>query len=81
MRTEYGHYSRSPIGWAVINTQPHREHIAVENLQRQDFIPYCPLIRRHLRHARRVTDVLRPLFPGYLFVRVNPDIERWRPIS
>ena len=80
MRTEYGHYLGRRVGCVVVNTQPHREHLAVENLQRQEFIPYCPLIRRRRRHARRVTDVLRPLFPGYLFVRINPDLERWRPM-
>ncbi len=80
MRTEYGSFLGERWGWAVVNTQPHREHIAVENLQRQDFIPYCPLIQRRRRHARRVMDVLRPLFPGYLFVKVNPDRERWRPM-
>jgi transcriptional antiterminator RfaH len=80
LRTEYGHYLERHCGWAVVNTQPHREHIAVENLQRQEFIPYCPLIRRQQRHARRVTDVLRPLFPGYLFVKINPDLDRWRPM-
>ena len=24
--------------------------------------------------------MLRPLFPGYLFVRVHADLQRWRPI-
>lgn len=78
--TEYGHYLGRRCGWAVVNTQPHREQIAVENLQRQEFVPYCPLVRRRHRHARRVADVLRPLFPGYLFVRIKPDLERWRPM-
>jgi transcriptional antiterminator RfaH len=68
------------LGWAVVNAQPHKEHIATENLQRQEFVAYCPLIRRRTRHARRVMDVLRPLFPGYLFVKISPDQERWRPI-
>ena len=80
VRTEYSHYLGRRFGWAVVNTQPHREHIALENLQRQEFIPYCPLLKRRHRHARRVTDVLRPLFPGYLFVKINPDQERWRPM-
>jgi len=66
--------------WAVVNTQPHRERIALENLVRQEFKAYCPLVRRRVRHARRVHDVLRPLFPGYLFVRLNPQTQRWRPI-
>jgi transcriptional antiterminator RfaH len=80
VRTEYSVYLGRRFGWAVVNTQPHREHIAVENLQRQEFIPYCPLVRRRQRHARRAIDVLRPLFPGYLFVKINPEQTRWRPI-
>ncbi|MGI9404150.1 MAG: transcription termination/antitermination NusG family protein, partial [Hyphomicrobium sp.] len=80
MRTEYNDYCGSPSNWAVVNTHPHREHIAVENLQRQEFWAYCPMVRRQRRHSRRVTDVLRPLFPGYLFAQVNPDTQRWRPM-
>ena len=68
------------FGWAVVNTQANREHIAVENLERQEFIPYCPLIKRRRSHARRVTDTLRPLFPGYVFVKINPEEGRWRPM-
>jgi transcriptional antiterminator RfaH len=80
VRTEYGQYLGEPTGWGVVNTQPHKEHIALENLRRQDFRAYCPLIRRRLSHARRVTEALRPLFPGYIFVRVNPRTQRWRPL-
>lgn len=66
--------------WLAVNTHPHREHIAIENLGRQDFETYCPLIQRQVRHARRTRHVMRPLFPGYVFVRINPDLQRWRPI-
>lgn len=65
--------------WVVVNTHPHREHIALENLQRQEFDAYCPVIRKRRSHARRVETVLRPLFPSYLFVR-DPRLGRWRPI-
>jgi len=80
MRIEYSDYCGAPFDWAVINTHPHREQFAVENLQRQEFRVYCPFIRRQRRHARRVSEVLRPLFPGYLFAQVNPDSQRWRPM-
>jgi transcriptional antiterminator RfaH len=50
----------------------------MENLERQGFRGYCPRIWKRVRHARRSLDVLRPLFPGYLFVQVN--LENWRPI-
>src|SRR5262245_24089593 len=66
--------------WVVMNTEPHREQVALENLARQAFNTYCPMMRTRIRHARRTHAVLRPLFPGYLFVRVNSDLQRWRPI-
>jgi transcriptional antiterminator RfaH len=69
-----------PSAWIVVNTQQHREQIALENLDRQAFSAYCPMMRTRVRHARRTQEVLRPLFPGYLFVHVNADVQRWRPI-
>jgi transcriptional antiterminator RfaH len=73
-------YSAPPSAWSVVNSQPQREHIALENLARQAFHAYCPMMRKRVRHARRTQEMLRPLFPGYLFVRVNPNLQRWRPI-
>jgi transcriptional antiterminator RfaH len=66
--------------WAVVNTQPYRERIALENLARQAFHAYCPFVRRRVKHARRVDDVLRPLFPSYLFVHFSTPTQHWRPI-
>lgn len=80
MFTEYGHYLGRPFGWAVVNTHPHKEQTAYENLMRQGYSPYCPLIKRRRRHGRRVDEVLRPLFPSYLFVRMDPEVQRWRPM-
>ena len=80
MQREHNDLPAPPSAWIVVNSQPHREHIALENLARQEFHAYCPLMRKRVRHARRTQEVLRPLFPGYLFVRVNPDLQRWRPI-
>jgi transcriptional antiterminator RfaH len=66
--------------WTVVNTQPHRERVALENLARQEFDAYCPQVRRRVSHARRVHDVLKPLFPGYLFVHLTSQTPGWRPI-
>jgi transcriptional antiterminator RfaH len=67
--------------WIAINTHPHREQVAVENLARQNFEVYCPRELKRVRHARSVRDVLRPLFPGYLFARVSLELSGWRPIQ
>jgi transcriptional antiterminator RfaH len=66
--------------WVAINTHPHRERVAVENLARQQFTVYCPTELRRVRHARRVQDVARPIFPGYIFAEVAPDLALWRSI-
>lgn len=67
-------------GWAVINTHPHKERLALDNLKRQAFETYCPMLRATVRHARRTSVVLRPMFPGYVFAAMNPDHQRWRPL-
>lgn len=72
--------SKETEGWAVVNTHPHREGLAMENLARQQFTAYCPHIHKRVTHARRSQDVLRPLFPSYVFVRVHTELQRWRPI-
>lgn len=75
---EGGSASTGP--WIVINTNPHRERMVLQNLQRQALNAYCPMVRKHRSHARRVETVLRPLFPSYLFVQANAELKRWRPI-
>src|SRR5688572_20987372 len=70
-----------PGKWGVINTHPHKEVLAIENLRRQNFQTYCPLVRKRIKHARREQDVLRPLFPTYVFVRTDVIAHRRRSIS
>lgn len=66
--------------WYVVNSQPRRETLAVFHLANQGFEPYLPRYLRSRRHARRLETVRAPLFPGYLFVRLNSDSMRWRAI-
>lgn len=66
--------------WLVVNTHSKCEQLALDNLERQEFLVYCPWIRKRIKHARRVHDTLRPLFPGYLFVAFDPAEQRWRPL-
>jgi transcriptional antiterminator RfaH len=67
--------------WYVVRTQSRAEEKAVQHLTNQGFTAYLPRYRRRVRHARRNEIVLRPLFPGYLFVRLDPDRCRWRSIN
>jgi transcriptional antiterminator RfaH len=67
--------------WYAVNTQPYQEARADENLRRQGFQAWLPRFRRVRKHARRIDHVLAPLFPGYLFVRLDAETERWRSIN
>lgn len=67
--------------WFVVQTQPQAESKAKRHLVNQGFTAYLPYYRRRVRHARRNEIVARPLFPGYLFVQLDPDLQRWRSIN
>lgn len=68
------------ISWYVVRTQPRAEAKALENLLRQGYEAYLPRERRWRFHARRREVVLRPLFPGYMFVGFDLNFARWRSI-
>jgi transcriptional antiterminator RfaH len=67
--------------WFVVQTQPHAESRAALNLVRQGYDTYFPRYLKRRRHARRTEIVPAPLFPRYLFVRVETAMQRWRSIS
>ena len=67
--------------WYVVQTQTHGENKASINLARQNFDIYFPRYLKRRRHARRVETVLAPLFPRYLFVSVDMQVQRWRSIQ
>jgi transcriptional antiterminator RfaH len=69
------------MAWFVVRTLPRAEERAVWHLGNQGFAAYLPRYLRRVRHARRNAIVLRPLFPGYLFVELDPMRCRWRSIN
>jgi transcriptional antiterminator RfaH len=69
------------MSWFAVQTITRAEDKARAHLLRQNYETYLPRLRKRRRHARRVDTVLRPLFPGYLFVRFDPSRDRWRSIN
>ncbi len=67
--------------WYAAHTIANREVTALVNLERQGFDSFLPLYRRTIRHARRLVSRRAPLFPGYVFVRLDPDRDRWRSVN
>ena len=66
--------------WYVVHCRVNSEQRAETNLRRQDYETWLPMYRKTRRHARMLESVLRPLFPRYLFVRLDLTNQQWRPI-
>jgi transcription antitermination factor NusG len=67
--------------WFVARTLSYRENCAQFNVNRLGFRTFFPRVRRTVRHARKMRNVLAPLFPGYLFVILDLSRDRWRSIN
>jgi transcriptional antiterminator RfaH len=67
--------------WFVVRTHPNGEFRALANILRQGFDVYLPRYLKRRRHARKTDTVQTPLFPGYLFVGMDPDCVRWRALN
>jgi transcription elongation factor/antiterminator RfaH len=66
--------------WFVVCARPHGEKRAHAHLKNQDFGCFLPLHSKTVRHARQFRSVLAPLFPRYLFVKLDLARDRWRSI-
>jgi transcriptional antiterminator RfaH len=72
--------SHSGFRWYCIQHKPGQLHIAEANLGVQGFETWYPLRRDTHRRGRKVEQVLRPVFTGFVFIRFDADCQRWRPI-
>jgi transcriptional antiterminator RfaH len=59
------------IYWYAVNTKVHQEDLAERSLQRLGLETFYPKIRRSKVVRSRQRIQVKPLFPGYLFVRFN----------
>jgi transcriptional antiterminator RfaH len=65
--------------WCVCQSHQHQERLALENLERQAFEVYLPLMLTELKLRGRPARIIsKPLLPGYLFVRVDLANDQWR---
>jgi transcriptional antiterminator RfaH len=63
--------------WCVAQVKPKEDEVAVVNLRRQLFNVCFPLVREHKNKETREV----PMFPGYVFVEINPDTLLWISIN
>jgi transcriptional antiterminator RfaH len=67
--------------WYVVRALPRREKGAEAQLAAQGFRVFLPRVTRSVRHARKTRTVHTPAFPGYLFVALDLQRDRWRSIN
>lgn len=73
--------SASKTAWYVVQTQARAERRAERNLAEQGYHVFMPTMVKTTRHARRVQQVVTPLFPCYVFVALDLTCDRWYPIN
>lgn len=68
--------------WYLIHTKIRQERVALENLDRQGFEYFLPLIRSEKLCRGQLQVVQEALFPRYLFIRLGTvrESQSWSPI-
>ena len=61
--------------WYLVYTKLRKERVAEQNLQRQSYEVYLPLIQQPRRQRGRWIEAIDPLFPRYLFVHLQPGYD------
>jgi transcriptional antiterminator RfaH len=59
--------------WFVCHTKPRCEKKFDDLMQREVFAHYLPLIRSVRRYGTQKKIFTKPLFPGYVFARIEPE--------
>ena len=70
------------LNWYLVYSKPRQEACALENLERQGFECFLPLIAVEKIRRKLLVVVQEPLFPRYLFIRLDASQEgrSWNPI-
>jgi len=66
--------------WYLIYTKPRQEKLAQENLERQGYMTYLPLIQKKRKRNGKRTATIEAFFPRYLFISLNTTTDNWSPI-
>lgn len=68
--------------WYLVHTKPRHEKCALENLQRQGYECYLPVLQHVVQSGEPARLSHEPLFPRYLFIRLDhgESAKSWSPI-
>jgi transcriptional antiterminator RfaH len=80
MTDEENELQSNQKSWYLVYTKAKGEELAQENLNRQGFTTYLPLIKRNKRVRGRYQLIIEALFPRYLFIQLDTETDNWMPI-
>lgn len=66
--------------WYLVQSKPRNESRALENLLRQGYETYLPLIEVERLQRGKLLRNMEPLFPRYLFLHLEEGNDNWGPI-
>lgn len=66
--------------WYLVYAKPRQEQAAQENLVRQGYRTYLPLLRVPRRRLGRRVIRVEAMFPRYLFIHLDTVTDNWAPI-
>ena len=67
--------------WFILQFKANSHHQAAKNLNQQGFEIFLPLNNNTSRKASRFINTLRPLFPGYMFIKFDKTEDKWHKIK
>ena len=66
--------------WYLVQSKPRNEARALENLVRQGYETYLPLMEVERLQRGKLLKKMEPLFPRYLFLHLEEGNDNWGPI-
>ena len=69
------------MNWYLLQTKPSAHVIACENLKRQGFDVFLPLISKTTIKNGKFADTKAQLFPGYLFMGTSINPIPWKSVN
>lgn len=73
--------TQCPENWFPVQLRPNMSVVAARNLERQGFDTFRPTRLETRRVRGRHKTEARPLFPGYIFVRLDPNAPNAQSIN
>jgi transcriptional antiterminator RfaH len=66
--------------WFAVHTKPRQESTAEQQLKLQGYKVYCPRLLDARRRRGKWRQVIEPLFPRYLFIKLAEGMDNFAPI-